>query len=120
MSIDTPLLTNRLVKANTDNSTSILMIASDGSGHASYAALIAAGKVPFPGKPRTVQQCSVENVTDVTKSFRVAWNTKTTPDADGMTLVPGNVAQFTFPGAVKYCWIQKETGTNHLVFTGLY
>lgn len=120
---------NRIVKVNTDASTSVLIIAMNGVGYASLAALLAAGQTPFPfggsvtaglDKGMFLESLSVENVTDPTHSFAVAWNTATAPTGDSMTLVPGGVAQFTFPGPVWNCWVQKSNSGDHLVFTGLY
>lgn len=120
---------NRITAANTDNSTSWLIIAMDGTGYADLATLKAAGKTPFPyGNATTpgldpglfLQSLSVENVTDPTKSFAVAWNTAVAPTGDSATLIPGNIPQFTFPGTVWNVWVEKSVGTNHLVFTGLY
>lgn len=120
---------NRITAVNTDNDTSVLIIAMDGTGYADLPTLLAAGKQPFPNTDSTtpgldagmwLQSLSIENVTDPTKAFAVAWNTADVPDGDSMTLIPGNIAQLTIPGPIRNVWIQKNTGTNHLVFTGLY
>ncbi len=120
---------NRITVAYDDNVTDPQIIAMDGTGYADLATLLGAGKTPWPfGNATTpgldpgmfLQSCSAENVTDPTKSFAVAWNTATVPDGDSMTLIPGGIPQFTFPGAVWNVWISKEVGTNHIVLTGLY
>ena len=101
------------------------MIASDGTGHASYTAMKAAGKVPFPdlGDGGAIAQLSIQNITDPTNSFAVAWKTLTQPSTGLYTLIPGNISQLTIPGPFNRgtgIWVQKSDGTDALTFTGLY
>lgn len=111
---------NRQTAVDTTNSTSFLLLASDGSTYSSVALLLAAGKTPFPGLDPGMfaQSVTVENVT-AANAIAVAWNTASTPTGDTSTLVPGG-SQFTFPGQVWNVWLQKSTGTDHVVATVLY
>jgi hypothetical protein len=121
---------NRIVVQDTEASTDILVIAMDGTGYADLTSLIAAGKTPFPfgtvAEPGLdagmfLQSLSVENVTDPTNSWRIAWNTgPAAPDGDSMTLIPGGTAQITIPGPVNNVWLQKSDTGDTLTMTGLY
>lgn len=113
---------NRISTKNTDNLTTILMIASDGVGYATYALLIAAGKVPWPGLDAgsIMPKVIVENLTTAGNSFAVAWNTLTAPVVANMTQVLGNTVPFQINGDVKNIWIIKTIGTDTIGITGQF
>jgi hypothetical protein len=111
---------NRKTAVDTTNSTSYLVVNSDGTTNANRAASVAAGKSMFPGLDpgAFAQSVTVENVT-ASNSFGVAWNTDSTPTNDTSTIVPGGT-QFTIPGPINEIWIGKSVGTDHIVLTALF
>lgn len=99
------------------------MIASDGTGYTTYALMLAAGKVPWPNMDEGgyLEEIYAEDVTDLTQTFYIGWNTLTAPTTDQMILVPANTGPFKLPYGVgaRNIWI-KKTANDHLVLTGLY
>lgn len=125
MSIHNTWLPNRMVKRCATASTEWLLIASDGTGHESYADMLVAGKVPFPDfDPGCfLAQLSIQNITDPTNSFNVAWHTLTEPTTALYTLIPGNISQITIPGPFgRRCgiWVQKSDSGDTISLTGLF
>lgn len=111
---------NRQTAVDTTNSTGWLILASDSTTYTTLALLLAAGKKPFPGLDPGMfcQSVTVEDVT-AANSIAIGWNAATAPTGDSATLIPGG-SQYTIPGQIWNLWIQKSTGTDHVVVTVLY
>jgi hypothetical protein len=99
---------------DTDAVTTWHVVATDGTGYASVAAIIAAGKRPWPFLPggSMVNALSLESIAaagGAGSQFYYAWNTTTTPTT-GVSVVTG-VRQVS-PGMVYNLWIMKTVATD--------
>lgn len=106
------------------------MVASDGSVHASYVALLAAGKTAWPGSPADFPQgvpaMNIRTVGSgsVTDGSPVLVKTNTTMTPTGVTdvdfMVSGSGQQLSPPGGVKSLWIQQTVAGDLTIVTGMF
>lgn len=115
---------NRVRAAFTGNSTNWNLIGSDGTGYATYTALVAAGADPFPGPPtsfpRGVPKLVATNDNGsgaVGAGFQIVTNTRVTPTiADEYVSQTGENVEME-DANVTLVWLKKTTGGDvvHLV-----
>jgi hypothetical protein len=106
--------------------TGWVLIASDGTAHATYAALQAAGKVPFPGLDagmflQTLQLRS-ENASGADGSpfyYRVGSTTAPADDHEAM-LCSGSGQVHTVPCPVRLLWLKKTVSGDEIIIEGRY
>jgi hypothetical protein len=110
--------------------TTFKMVASDGTLHDTYVALLAAGKVAWPGTPDDFPMgVPVVNIrttnaagTGDGSSVAIKTNTTMTPASihDADTLVSGSGQQLSMPGGVKNIWIAQTVGSDYVMLLGAY
>lgn len=120
---------DKIVKYTT-NSTSVVVIASDGTGYATIAALLAAGKKCYPGLDAGMD---LSNLTVYTEDgaggdgdpVYYTTNQTTAPTTATMRMVSGGGQKFTVEGVnrknlipIRNVWISKTTGTDYAVLAG--
>jgi hypothetical protein len=104
------------------------ILASDGTGYASYAALLAAGKTAWPAMPDQGMFLNTATVRSEGASaadgspFYVAPNFgPTAPGSDlvGELVSAGGVG-YTYPGHIYNLWIRKTVSTDKIIAQGTY
>lgn len=119
---------NRVRTAYSANNTSWAIIATDGTGYASYALLVAAGKTPFPGAPTDfplgLPNMLVRNVNQAGTgdggTVAVITNTLQTPSAEDDLLAGSGQTLIYQDECVKSVWVKKTTGTDQTLLTGFF
>lgn len=119
---------NRVRAQYSTNNTGWQMIATDGTGYSTYDALLAAGKIPFPGGPldfpvglpqmliRTAASSGVADGDPV----QVLTNSILSPNQeDDLVSGAGQTLIFT-DDSVKNVWVKKKTGTDICIITGFF
>ena len=114
----------------TTGAASWKMVASDGSVYDSYTALLAAGKVAWPGAPsdfpRGVPAMIIRTTTSAGNADGdvVLYKTNTTAvptsihDCDDM--VSGAGQTVSVAGGIKSLWLFQKTTGDYTIITGLY
>lgn len=119
---------NRVRAQFSTNDTGWNMIATDGTGYATYAALVAAGKTPFPGAPTDfptgVPQLLARTATSAGNvdgdTMQIITNTINTPAAmDDLISGSGQTLVYT-DDSVKNVWVKKKAGTDIAILTGFF
>lgn len=110
--------------------TTYKMVASDGVLYDSYVALLAAGKVAWPGTPDDfptgVPAVNIRTTnaagTGDGSSVAIKTNTTMTPASihDADTVVSGSGQQLSLPGGVKNIWVAQTVGSDYCIITGFY
>lgn len=119
---------NRVRAAFSDNSTSWNLLATDGTGYASYALLLAANKTPFPGSPSNfplgLPNMLVRNVNQAGTgdggTVAIITNTLNTPTQEDDLLAGSGQTLVYTDEAVKSVWVKKTTGTDQTLITGFF
>ncbi len=117
---------NRVSAASSTSNTDWQLLASDGTGHASYVALQAAGKTLLPGNvaPQGVPRLVIQSVnaagTGAGGTVQVVTNTliaPTTAQALAIGTLPPTVIE---DGMTTSVWIKKTTGADAPLITGYF
>lgn len=114
--------------ATSSTSWQIVGMAGGGTGYATYAALLAAGDIPFPGNPADfptgipnmiVRSAAASGIADGSP-LQVLTNSLATPTAeDDLVSASGQTLVYT-DEAVKSVWIKKSVAGDIAVLTGMY
>jgi hypothetical protein len=113
---------NTTTCCDVDNTTDWHVVATDGTGYASLAALTAAGKAPLgtkdPGLFWLVVNMSADNGSEGASSgFFIAFNQITAPVAapQGVEYVAPGMNK-TEPTSFNNVWVKKSVGTDRFFF----
>lgn len=119
---------NRVRAEFSASSTDWNIIGTDGTGYATYTALVAAGADPFPGPPTQfptgvpkllVRSAAAGNATDGSP-FLICTNQRQTPGQED-DLVSGSGQTLVYEDdAIKLVWIKKTAATDLVILTGMY
>lgn len=101
------------------------MLATDGTGYATYAALQAAARTPWPGldpgADLQILNARSENAAGADgSSFYIRFNTTVAPIDDEAELVSGSGQVLPIPGPIRTVWIRKLTGADEVILAGRY
>jgi hypothetical protein len=119
-----PYLPNQRILHAITNVTTWQMLATDGVGYATYAALVAAAKTPWPGLD---PGCDLQQLTYRSEdgsaaagsAFYIAFNRTTAPTDDQAELVTTPDLP-PVPGPIRNVWIRKTAGTDEVILAGRY
>lgn len=119
---------NRVYAQFSTNDTGWNIIATDGTGYSSYAALVSAGKTPFPGAvsdfPTGIPQMLARSVASGGTTDGSPIQIKTqgigTPTQED-DLISGSGQTLTYnDDSIKLVWVKKSAGTDIALLTGFY
>lgn len=121
---------NQITVRGTTNNTDWQIIATDGAGYASLAALAADSKVAFPGLDKGMYLAELTLVTDNGSGAQGAglWYAiggQSAPSAgqycpSGVATIGGIRADASSQQQIGYVWIKKVTGGNGCTLHGTY
>lgn len=117
---------NRIVKHAVPGDTAWRIVASDGTTYTTYALLVAAGKVPYPGLDAGghLEWMTLRSETGAGADgdpfyYHIGGVATISNDNDGF-LVSGAGQIVNIPGPIKTVWIRATTGTDEIILEGAY
>lgn len=123
MMIQTYAPNQRILHGVTSNTT-WQILATDGVGYATYAALIADAKTVWPGSPDVMLQymnARSENAAGADGSpFYLRINTIVAPIDNEAELISGNGQTVPIPGPIRSVWVRKLVAADEVILTGRY
>lgn len=120
-------LPNRVRCQFSGNSTAWQLIGTDGTGYATYAALLAANATPFPG-PVTDFPTGIPAMLARSKAaaggdgstFDILTNSTYTPVGEDDTVSGSGQTLVYTDDCIKLVWIKKSVGGDIVVLTGMF
>lgn len=119
---------NRVRMQFSTNDTGWNLLATDGTGYSTYAALLAAGKTTYPGSvtdfptgiPLMIaRSVAAGGVTDGSP-FQILTNSLATPTAED-DLVSGSGQTIVYEDdSIKQVWVKKSAGTDIIILSGYF
>lgn len=119
---------NRLPVQFSASSTDWNILATDGTGYATYAALLAANKTTYPGTPAqfptglpemSVRSAATGGLTDGSP-FLIRTNGLDVP-SESEDLISGSGQTYVFKNdAIKQVWVKKTVGTDVIIIGGRF
>lgn len=109
------------------NGTSWVVVASDGTTYSTVAALLAAGKRPYPGLDPggRIGSCllhSISSTGGAGSGFLYKRDTTTAPSAvsDAENTVAGSDQQVSVACPFRLIWVKNVSGTDRIILDGRY